>query len=134
RILLWHQLPKSGETNPDLRPEHDAAEPSRMLLVQDAKEFLEPRLVETLRRNPHLCLGMVAVQVLGLLRQQGYELLRRGVPRVAARNEHGIDSRQFREYRSPLLDGKLDRVWIRVVLVHRRVPYPNIQTVGVRNA
>src|ERR1044071_9746357 len=51
------------------------------------------------------------------------------MPGITAGHQHSIDARQLLEYARPLLEREIDRFRIRIILVHRRVPDPNIESV-----
>ena len=50
---------------------------------------------------------------------------------IAAWNEQGIDARQFRKNLAPFAKRKLDGFRVGIVLVHCRVPDPDIEPVGI---
>ncbi len=77
---------------------------------------------------------MVAAQRGGLLFHHREQVFRLGVAGVAAGDEHGVDSRQAAEDFPPFLEGELDGGRIGVVLVHRRIPDPQVQAVVVGDA
>jgi hypothetical protein len=72
-VFRRQQRAKFHRIEPHLGAEDDAGEPRRLFLAHDGHELVPPLLRETLRRNPHLRLGMITMQVLGLLRQQRQE-------------------------------------------------------------
>ena len=111
---------------------HDPAEPLG-LAGDDLEELVVPLLVEALRRDPHLGLGVVAAEDLGLLLQEGHEVLRLGVAGVAAGDEDGVDAREPPEDLAPLLEGVLDGLGVGVVLVHGGIPDPDVQAVVVED-
>ena len=60
--------------------------------------------------------------------------LRLGVAGVAAGDEDGVDAGQLPEDLAPLLEGELDGLRVGVVLVHGRIPDPDVQAVLVERA
>ena len=92
RIPGRDQLAQLLQANPHLGAEHHSAQPARLLALEDVNELLQPRLVKALRGDPNLCLGMVAVQVFGLLFQQGHQHLRLCVAGIATRHEDRINA------------------------------------------
>ncbi len=74
------------------------------------------------------------MQNLGLFRQQRHQVPRRGVAGIAAGHEHGIDARQLTEHFAPFAQRGFHRSRIAVIGVHRGIPDPDIQAVGVEQA
>ena len=130
RVARGDGRPQFRQAHPDLRAVHDPAEPLG-LAGDDLEELVEPLPVEALRRDPHLRLGVVAAEDLGLLLQQGHEVLRLACAGVAAGDEDGVDARQLPEDLAPLLEGELDGLGVGVVLVHGGIPDPDVQAVVV---
>jgi hypothetical protein len=77
---------------------------------------------------------MEAMKVRGLLLEQLHQVLRLGVPGIAAGNEHGIKPRHGSEDIGPFAECELDRLWVGVILVHRRIPDPNFQPVIIEQS
>ena len=85
--------PRQADAN--LRSKDDSAEPLWLLLIEDAKELVEPGLIEALWRNPHLCFGMEPMKGFGLFLEQGHQKFWLRVPGITTGNEDRIESRQF---------------------------------------
>ena len=113
RIFLRDERPQLGKRDANLRTVDDAAQPGGLLLVQIRHKRVEPFLVESLRRDPHLGLRMKAVQVLRLLFEKRQQHGRVGVPGIAAGDEDGVDPRQLLEDARPTRRGlpAPSRVW-----------------------
>jgi len=77
---------------------------------------------------------MVFAQVHGLLLEQRHQMPRFSVTGISARHEHGVDAREFREHIRPLLEREVDLLRIPIVLVERRIPYPDVLPVFVCDA
>src|SRR3569833_3818887 len=60
-VSLRHARPYLFDAAPYLRTEDDARQPAG-LLVQNPVEFVEPRLIDALRRSPHQRVRVEAVQ------------------------------------------------------------------------
>jgi len=74
-----------------LRAEDKASKPFGLILHQHFDEFIQPCLVETLRRDPHPSLRMVAMHQFRLLFQQVHQGLRGRVARIAAGDEQVVN-------------------------------------------
>ena len=85
-----------------------------------------------LRRDPHLRLGVKAMQVGRLFFQERQEDRRVGVAGVAAGDEDGVDPRQLLEDVGPFVEGRLHGRGLGVVGIHRRVPDPDVEPVLVQ--
>ena len=107
-VARGHGGAQAGERDADLRSEDHAGEPGGLPVAQDGQELVEPRLVEALRRDPHLRARMVAMQDFGLLVEQGHQVFGRGVAGIAAGHEDGIDARQLAEDLAPFAQREFD--------------------------
>ena len=133
-ILRRQPSPHLLQRQPGLRPHHDAIEPAfRLSRRYDREEFLHPVRGEGLRRNPHLRPGMVFAQAHLLLLQQAQKILGLRMARVASGHKHHVDARQHLENSLPFGQGSVDRLRIGVILIHRRVPDRDIQSVAIRD-
>ena len=74
---------------------------------------------------------MEAMEILRLFLQQGHQVFRLRVTGIAAGNEHHINSRQLGKNFAPLFERELDGFRIGIIPIHRGIPDPDIQAVGI---
>ncbi len=128
RIFPGRRVAELIEAQANLRAVHNAGEPRRLVL-EDGEKLVHPRAGEALRRDPHLRLRVILLEVRGLLFQQGHQLGRLRVTGVAAGDEDGIDARQLLENLAPFLERMGDRLRIAVVRVQGGIPDPHVEAI-----
>ena len=74
------------------------------------------------------------MKVLGLLLQQRHQVFRLRVTWITSRHEDHIHARQLPKNFAPFVQRELDRFRVGVIAVHRRIPNPDIQAVGIGHA
>ena len=133
RVALGDLRAQRRQRVPHLRAEDEAGEPGRLLRHQ-VVELVHPVRGEALRRHPHRRLRVELAEARGLLLEQREHVPRLGVAGIAAGHEDGVDPRQPLEDLGPFLDREVDRRRVGVVLVHRRIPDPDVEAVLVGDA
>ncbi len=131
-VFLGNRRPQLRQGDANLRAVDDSAQPVRLLRLQIDQKRIEPFLIETLRRDPHLGVGMVAMQVGRLLFEKGKQDIGVGVTGVAAGNENRVDPRQLAEDVPPFVQRLPHRGRIGIIRVHRRIPNPHVQPVLIQ--
>ena len=131
RIGFRHRRTQLREAHPHLGSKDDSAQPFRLLHLEDLEEFLQPNAVEALRRDPHLGLRVGPVKRFGLLLQQRHQLLRRRVAGISSGDKHRIDPGKLSEHLRPFPDRRFHGLGVGIILVHCRIPDPDIEPVVV---